>query len=70
MPLPLTQVLEDPMAPLVAGLERSGLSSLEIQRRSGVPGACVRSLRNGQSGTVTLSNWARLMRWLVEEGHL
>jgi hypothetical protein len=60
----VTRWLKDPHKALLKELSRNGDSSLELSRQTGVPGATIRSLRNGQSAAVTANTWGRLMRHL------
>ena len=59
--------LHDPYGTLRRDLLRNGDSSLELARKTGVPGATIRSLRNGQSGAVNAATWGRLMEHLHGE---
>ena len=59
--------MEAPYSVLRADLCANGDSSLTLAEKTGVPGATIRSLRNGQSGAVTAATWGRLMSHMHAE---
>lgn len=58
--------MQEPMTWLKDRLALSGLSSLEMERMSGVPGSTIRSILNGRRGTVGCVVWCALMCWVLE----
>tara|TARA_R100001198_G_scaffold20550_3_gene10269 strand:- start:3581 stop:3832 length:252 start_codon:yes stop_codon:yes gene_type:complete len=58
--------LEHPMPWLKDRIVDTGLSSLEIERQSGVPGSTIRSVMNGRTGGLKCTVWAQLVLWLLE----
>jgi len=61
----LDRLLADPGAALKDELRDCELSSLEIERQSGITASLIRAVRNGQSSTVQVTTWGPLMRYLL-----
>ena len=58
------EYLRNPFQVLRTALLADPDNSLEMARKTGVPGATIRSLRNGQSAAVNAETWGKLMMHL------